>query len=283
MLYWTPEAAEGRKEKEQEKPKGRRGTKSGKSCATNLLEFFEKAKREVDGGKPFDVIFLDFAKAFDKVPRRRLLAKLRAHGVTGKVLTWIKNWLTGRKQRVVLNGKHSTWADVLSGVPQGSVLGPLLFLIFINDLDKAATVIRALAKFADDTKLGHTVGTAKEREDLQCALDRLCEWADTWGMDFNVKKCKVLHLGHNNIRQKYTIKGEDLDETEEERDGDGGQHIETIGTMQKGSTDCAGGSEPDYKSLSLPRPTHLPEIIYPVCKATSRIFVTCMEPLVRYG
>ncbi len=146
---------------------------------------------------PFDVVFLDFAKAFDKVPRERLLEKLRAHGIRGKALNWIRNWLTGRKQRIVLNGKFSSWAEVISGVPQGSVLGPILFLIFINDLD-STVLIDILRKFADDTKLGQAVGTNEERALLQQALDNLCQWSDTWGMEFNVKKCKVMHLGFNN-------------------------------------------------------------------------------------
>jgi hypothetical protein len=174
------------------------GFMPGKSCTTNLLEFFEKTTQAIDAGLPFDVIFLDFAKAFDKVPRERLLEKLRAHGVQGRALNWIRNWLTGRKQRVVLNGKFSAWAEVLSGVPQGSVLGPILFLIFINDLDVAAVMIDILRKFADDTKLGQTVSTPEERELLQQALDKLCEWSEKWGMEFNVKKCKVMHLGYNN-------------------------------------------------------------------------------------
>jgi hypothetical protein len=194
------------------------GFMAGRSCCTNLLEFMEEVTRAVDEGVPVDVIYLDFAKAFDKVPKERLLEKLRAHGVRGHLLRWIRNWLTGRQQRVVLNGKKSGWEQVLSGVPQGSVLGPLLFLIFINDLDIAARKAEILKKFADDTKLGGRVSTEEERAALQEALDELCVWAATWGMDFNVKKCKVLHIGHNNIRHVYTMGGQPLGETEEETD-----------------------------------------------------------------
>jgi hypothetical protein len=190
----------------------------GRSCTTNLLEFLEGVSVKIDEGKPVDVVFLDFAKAFDKVPRERLLEKLRAHGVQGKVLQWIKEWLTGRKQRVVLNGKCSTWKDVLSGVPQGSVLGPILFLIFINDLDLAVEMINQVKKFADDTKLGHTVSTELQRRELQQALNNLKEWADKWGMQFNVAKCKVMHCGHSNQQFEYSMDGVKLDNVEEERD-----------------------------------------------------------------
>jgi hypothetical protein len=85
----------------------------------------EKTTEVIDAAKPFDVVFLDFAKAFDKVPRGRVLEKLRAHGIKKKTLAWIKSWVTGRTQRVVLNGECSTWVEVLSGVPQVSVLGPI--------------------------------------------------------------------------------------------------------------------------------------------------------------
>ncbi len=194
------------------------GFMPGRSCTSNLLDFFEKVTKVIDKGKPFDVVFLDFAKAFDKVPRERLLEKLRAHGVRGRTLNWIRQWLTGRRQRVVLNGKFSSWAEVLSGVPQGSVLGPILFLVFINDLDSVVEEVEIVRKFADDTKMGQTVGSQEEKDKLQQAIDRLMEWATRWGMVFNVSKCKVMHLGHNNTRHEYKMNSQPLGTTEEERD-----------------------------------------------------------------
>jgi Reverse transcriptase (RNA-dependent DNA polymerase) len=150
------------------------GFMKGRSCASNLLTFLEKVTASMDNGEAVDVIYLDFAKAFDTVPHVRLKKKLKAHGITGDLLKWIVAWLDGRKQRVCLNGKESTWAEVLSGVPQGSVLGPLLFLIFINDLDAAVSLAELLLKFADDTKLARVIRDETDRQELQAALN----WTD---------------------------------------------------------------------------------------------------------
>ncbi len=117
-----------------------------------------------------DAIYLDFSKAFDKVPRQRLLVKLRAHGISGHVVNWIENWLSYRKQRVVINGEASMWSDVTSAVPQGSVLGPLLFIIFVNDIDD--NIRSNMEKFADDCKLYLNVKTQANIDILQSDLTK---------------------------------------------------------------------------------------------------------------
>jgi hypothetical protein len=198
--------------------KSQHGFMAGRSCTSNLLAFLEKVTTALDNSDPVDVIYLDFAKAFDTVPHERLKKKLKAHGISGGLLRWISAWLSDRKQRVVLNGKESTWEAVLSGVPQGSVLGPLLFLLFINDLDQAVSLSELLYKFADDTKLASLIKNEEDRQRLQASLNGLVQWSEKWGMSFNVKKCKVMHLGRNNPKAAYTMCGSVLEVTREEKD-----------------------------------------------------------------
>ena len=184
--------------------KSQHGFKPSKSCTTNLLEFLEVATRTVDEGNNLDVVYLDFSKAFDLVPRKWLLSKLKAHGFGGPLLHWIDKWLTDQKQRIVLNGKASAWAAVKSGVPQGSILGPILFAFFINDLEDDID-ITVLVKFTEDTKLGQEIKSREDCEQLQSALIALERWAARWGMRFNTDKCHVLHIGRTNGRWDYTL------------------------------------------------------------------------------
>ena len=192
------------------------GFRNSRSCLTNLLEFYNYIFSNYDERVPSDIIYLDFKKAFDTVPHKRLLIKLKAHGMGDQLCSWVENWLTNRKQRVVINGEASDWLHVTSGVPQGSVLGPLLFLIYINDIDFG--VSSKISKFADDTKLGGKALTIGDCETIQKDLDNLNNWSEKWLLKFNKDKCKVMHVGYNNLKHNYKLQGRNLIRVEEEKD-----------------------------------------------------------------
>ena len=182
-----------------------------RSCQSNLLEFLGRVTDDTDRGNNTDIAYLDFAKAFDKVPHARLLVKLKALGVNDQVSSWIEAWLRDRHQRVVVSGETSVWSAVSSGVPKGSILGPLLFIVYTNDLDEKMT--STVLKFSDDTKISSNI-----QQELQRDLDTAVKWAQTWQMQFNTSKCKVMHVGHRNERAIYNMGNHRLEEVEEEKD-----------------------------------------------------------------
>ena len=195
---------------------------SKKSCFTNLLETCEDWTAAVDQGCGVNVIYLDYSKAFDTVPHLRLIEKLKGYGISGSLLMWLMNFLQGRSQMVVLNGIQSQWLEVTSGVPQRSVLGPLLFVLYINDI--AEYIHCKLGVFADDTKIYSIINNMCNTMELQCDLDNMQEWCKTWLLKLNLEKCKVMHIGKSlNTTYKMEIIGSpgsciDLCEVNSEKD-----------------------------------------------------------------
>ena len=143
---------------------------------------------------------LDFSKAFDKVHHGRLLAKLRHCGVNGKLHKWVTSWLHNRELCVVIDGAESEKCEVASGVPQGSVLGPLFFIIYINDIVHGLN--SNIRLFADDALFYQTIHSENDHQLLQQDLDALCAWADRWSMEFNTNKCYALHIMTKHQKRK---------------------------------------------------------------------------------
>ena len=160
------------------------GFKPGDSCINQLLSITHEIHQSFDDGFDVRSVFLDISKAFDKVWHDGLIFKLKQNGISGNLLNLLSNFLRNRKQRVVLNGQSSSWADVTAGVPQGSILGPLLFLIYINDLADGLSSIAKL--FADDTSLFSVVHNANTTaKELNNDLVKISNWAYQWKMSFN--------------------------------------------------------------------------------------------------
>ena len=178
------------------------GFVSGKSCLSNLLESVDFINNMLAQSECVDIFYLDFQKMFDTVPHYRLLEKLLSYGIVNKTLLAINDFLTNRTFKVVVGNHHSENYSVTSGVPQGSVLGPLLFVLYINDLPDGIRSYVSL--FADDVKM---CALSKNKNSNQSDLDQLVIWQNKWLLQFNTKdkKCKVLHLGKGNPCNPYFL------------------------------------------------------------------------------
>ena len=171
----------------------------GRSTVLQLLNLIDSWTSSLENGGQIDVIYTDFEKAFDKVPHLRLLYKLQSYGINEQILNWIRGFLCTRKHCVKVNGVLSDWRPVTSGIPQGSVLGPLLFIIYINDLPNECMNLSELFMFADDTKLYKYILNNFNSTTLEQNCQALFNWSQKWLMSLNISKCKVLSIGRRDI------------------------------------------------------------------------------------
>ena len=196
------------------------GFRKGSSCSSNLMAFYSRIIDIVQEREGWvDAIYLDLKKAFDKVPHKRLLWKIKTYGgVRGRLLDWMKDYLQGREMRTLIKNESSKWLEVTSGVPQGSVLGPVMFGIYVNDLvDGIGSYINL---FADDTKIMRRVNCIEDCRQLQEDLDRVEQWGRKWQMEFNIRKCRVVEFGKSKrrVHWDYMMEGVKLGKLSEEVD-----------------------------------------------------------------
>ena len=189
--------------------------RKGHSCETQLTTVINDWAKILDNRGQVDTFILDFEKAFDTPPHELLKSKLFRYGIGGKTLKWIDSFLCFRQQRVVVNGVKSDWAPVLSGVPQGTVLGPLLFSLYINDI--SSDIESEIRLFADDCVCYRAIKDEKDTMKLQRDIDRLGSWARKWGMRFQPVKCNMMQLTRKRIKKihaSYTLEGTNLENVE---------------------------------------------------------------------
>ena len=191
------------------------GFRANRFCLTALLEYFEDITRLLDENLSIDAVYLDYQKAFDAVPIKGLLVKVEAVGIGDRLLNWIKGFLSDHEQHENLRGEFSPRCKVYSGVPQGSVLGPVLFLIYVNDIVMA--IDSTIKLFADDVKIYCAIRSPNNLISLQSDLNCLSDWSEKWLLKFNAQKCKVMHFGHLNTKHVYDLNNIPLDPASEER------------------------------------------------------------------
>jgi hypothetical protein len=180
------------------------------STVTNLLECTNDWMIAMHSRGSVDVIYVDFSHAFDSVVHSKLIHKLTIYGISGNLLKWIYAFLSNRFQCVVTEHCFSAWSPVISGVPQGSVLGPILFILYIDDINIICTGSVTLKLFADDLKLYSTIKSDCDNNSLQATLDKLQLWCSEWQLTVNINKCHVIHIGKGIYNHVYSFDGHQL-------------------------------------------------------------------------
>ena len=253
-----------------------------KELKTQLIQLIDELARGISLGRQTDLILLDFSKAFDKVSHTKLLFKLHQHGITRNNLGWIKAVLLGRSQCVALEEEKSSEIPVTSGVPQGSVLGPILFLLYINDLPE--NINSQVRLFADDTAVYLTVTSEDDSQTLQQDLQKLEKWEKTWEMHFDPSKCQVLHItrARNPLQTQYVLHGQVLEAVEHAmylgleigHDLNWNQHIQNVTTKANRTLGFIRRNiQTKHKGI---RQAAFNTIVRP---PGGRVCLPCMEPL----
>ena len=182
------------------------GFVSGRSTVLQLIKVMDRWTEILDKGGCVDVVYCDFLKAFNKVPHKRLVQKLNYYGIAPLLVNWIKEFLSDRKQKVMVNGECSTWYEVTSGIPQGSVLGPTLFVVYINSLPDVISQSSSYL-FADDIKLANGIFENSDCEALQSDLNNMVEWTEKSLLKFHPDKCVHMTIGKSKLNERNNTLG----------------------------------------------------------------------------
>lgn len=255
------------------------GFRSKRSCEAQLVMTTDDIAKHLDNKHKVDMAILDFSKAFDKVSHRRLSHKLDFYGIRGNTRRWIDNFLTGRQQQVVVDNATSDNSSVTSGVPQGTVLGPTLFLLYINDI--CNNINSTIRLFADDCVLYRAIKSTTDTEILQKDLERLERWGDKWSMEFNVKKCAMMQFSTSTKKSpvRYYVKGQQIEQVQHHpylgvELSDNLKFHHHIDNISKKASSILGFFKTQLKTLpSESQRKSLSEH----SQTKTRIFITCLE------